>query len=80
MIKKGQEVGKSHEGTIFHAIFRFLMFFGNSFVVEKTNVLARGHVSPHRLVDILGAIRPSKAFVMHTLAPETKNWKFLKPS
>jgi len=40
------------------------------FCVEKTNVLARGHVSPHRLVDILGAIKPSKVFVMHTLAPE----------
>lgn len=40
------------------------------FCVEKTNALARGHVSPHKLVDILRYIKPTKVFVMHTLAPE----------
>jgi len=39
------------------------------YCVEKTNVLARGHVSPHRIVDILRSIKPSKVFIMHTLAP-----------
>ena len=40
------------------------------FCVERTNALARGHVSPHKLVDILNFIQPTKVFVMHTLAPE----------
>lgn len=40
------------------------------FCVEKTNALARGHVSPHKLVDILRSIKPTKVFVMHTLAPK----------
>jgi mRNA degradation ribonuclease J1/J2 len=40
------------------------------FCVEKTNALARGHVSPHRLAGILNVIKPNTVFVMHTLAPE----------
>ena len=40
------------------------------FCVEKTNAAARGHVSPHKLVDILHSIKPTKVFVIHTLAPE----------
>lgn len=39
------------------------------FCVEKTNALARGHVSPHKLVDILTYIKPTRVFTMHTLAP-----------
>jgi len=39
------------------------------FCVEKTNALARGHVSPHNLMGILGCIKPTRIFVMHTLAP-----------
>lgn len=40
------------------------------YCVEKMNALARGHVSPHKLVDILRYIKPTKVFEMHTLAPE----------
>lgn len=40
------------------------------FCVERTNALARGHVSPHRLTGILKTIDPDQIFVMHTLAPE----------
>lgn len=59
------------EGTSDSAVRAFAEAIGRiGFVVEKTNVLARGHVSPHRLVDILSLIKPSKVFVMHTLAPE----------
>jgi len=61
----------AYEGASDSATRTFAEAIGHiGFCVEKTNVLARGHVSPHRLVDILGSIKPSKVFVMHTLAPE----------
>ena len=48
----------------------FAKSIGNlGFCVEKTNALARGHISPHRLIEILGSIRPDRVFVMHTLTP-----------
>jgi mRNA degradation ribonuclease J1/J2 len=61
----------AYEGTSDSVTRTFAEAIGHiGFCVEKTNVLARGHVSPHRLVDILHIIKPSKVFVMHTLAPE----------
>ena len=61
----------ANESTYEPATRTFAEAIGHiGFCVEKTNVLARGHVSPHRLVDIMASIKPSKVFVMHTLAPE----------
>jgi mRNA degradation ribonuclease J1/J2 len=48
------------------------------YCVEKTNVLARGHVSPHDLADILKSLKPAKVFLVHTLAPNGLK-AFLEP-
>lgn len=58
------------EGTVDSSIRTFAEAIGHlGYCVEKTNVLARGHISPHRIVDILRSIEPSRVFVMHSLAP-----------
>jgi len=48
------------------------------YCIEKTNVLARGHVSPHDLADILKSLKPAKVFLIHTLAPDGLK-AFLEP-
>jgi mRNA degradation ribonuclease J1/J2 len=61
----------AYEGNTDDATRTFARAIGHmGFCVEKTNALARGHISPHRLSDILKVIKPDNVFVVHTLAPD----------
>lgn len=37
--------------------------------VERTNAPVRGHISPHKLLDVIQNLRPNKIFIVHTLSP-----------